>query len=76
MTTTEFDELLRTLIARASASAGTSRQRQLVALAVAYLDGDPGRADVLAREHLSDHPDDVLAAWIASQSCTDLEEER
>jgi len=65
MTSPDTDRLLRELLARA-ASAPTTRERQLVALVTAYLDGDHDRVDVLAREHLVDHPDDVLASWIAS----------
>jgi hypothetical protein len=52
---------------RAGALATTSRDRQLVALGAAYLSGDTGRLDVLVREHLSDHPDNVLASWIAGR---------
>ena len=65
MTSPEVDPLLRELLARAS-SAPTTRDRQLVAIVTAYLDGDYDRLDVLAREHLVDHPDDVLASWIVS----------
>jgi hypothetical protein len=65
MTSPEVDPLLRELLARAS-SAPTTRDRQLVAIVTAYLDGDHDRLDVLAREHLVDHPDDVLASWIVS----------
>ena len=65
MTSPEVDRLLRELLARA-ASAPTTRERQLVVLVTAYLDGDDDRLDVLAREHLVDHPDDVLASWITS----------
>lgn len=65
MTSPDNDRLLRELLARA-ASAPTTRERQLIAVVTAYLDGDHDRVDVLAREHLMDHPDDVLASWIAS----------
>lgn len=65
MTSPDNDGLLRELLARA-ASAPTTRERQLIAVVTAYLDGDHDRVDVLAREHLVDHPDDVLASWIAS----------
>jgi hypothetical protein len=54
------------LLARAAAVAETTRDRQLVAIAAAYLDGDFDRVDVLAREHLVDHPDSVLVASIAA----------
>ena len=42
------------------------RDRQLVALAAAHLAGDRDRLTALAREHLLDHPDSVLAAWITA----------
>lgn len=50
---------------RAQRYATTSRDRQLVALAVARLRGDADLLDALARDHLADHPDNLLAAWIA-----------
>jgi uncharacterized protein YbaP (TraB family) len=56
------------LIARASRSAKTSRERQLVAIAAAHLGGRPELVDALARDHLVDHPDNVLVAWIAGAS--------
>jgi hypothetical protein len=52
---------------RAGALASTSRDRQLVALAHAYLAGETDRLDVLVREHLSEYPDHLLASWIAGQ---------
>src|SRR4051794_12316669 len=55
-------------LVRAATSAATTRDRQLVALAAAHLDGDPELLDALARDHLSDHPDSVLAAWIAARN--------
>ena len=55
------------LLTRAAALARTSRDRQLVALAEAFLRGDNDRVDVLVREHLSDHPDNLLACWIAGR---------
>jgi hypothetical protein len=55
-------------LARAARHAATTRDRQLVALATAHLDDDADLLDALVRDHLSDHPDNVLAAWIASQS--------
>ena len=54
-------------LARASRNAGTTRDRQLVAIATAHLSHDADLLDALVRDHLSDHPDNVLAAWIASQ---------
>ena len=37
-----------------------------MAIATAHLDGDDDRLDALVRDHLADHPDNVLAAWIAA----------
>jgi hypothetical protein len=54
------------LLGRAGAVAVRPRDRQLTALAAAHLAGDRDRVSALAREHLLDHPDSVLAAWIAA----------
>ena len=54
-------------LARAARNAATTRDRQLVAIATAHLAGDAELLDALVRDHLSDHPDNVLAAWIAAQ---------
>ena len=56
------------LLARALAAAATTRDRQLVAIATAHLRGDRDLVDALARDHLVDHPDSVLVAWIAGAS--------
>jgi hypothetical protein len=56
------------LLAQAAAAAATTHQRQLVAIAAAYLDGDTDRVDALARDHLADHPSGVLVAWISALS--------
>jgi hypothetical protein len=56
----------RDLLDAAAGIAETTRDRQLVAIAAAHLDGDADRVDALAREHLVDHPDSVLAARIAA----------
>lgn len=53
-------------IERARAVASTSRDRQLVAIAAAHLDGDGDLVDALARDHLVDHPDNVVVAWIVA----------
>jgi hypothetical protein len=53
------------LMTRAGAIAATSRDRQLVAVATAHLRGERDLVDALARDHLVDHPDNVLVAWIA-----------
>ena len=56
------------LIARAEGIAATTRDRQLVAIAGAHLRGERDLVDALARDHLVDHPDSVLVAWIAGAS--------
>jgi hypothetical protein len=55
------------LHARAAGFAVSTRDRQLVAVATAHLGGDTQLLDVLVREHLSDFPDNILAAWIAAE---------
>jgi hypothetical protein len=59
------------LMARAGSVAATTRDRQLVAIAIAHRHGDRDRVDALARDHLVDHPDSVLVAWIAAASHRD-----
>ncbi|HEY6568247.1 MAG TPA: hypothetical protein VI341_12090 [Actinomycetota bacterium] len=54
------------LVAEALAVATTSRDRQLVVITGAYLRGDEQLVDALARDHLADHPDSFMVAWIAS----------
>jgi hypothetical protein len=61
------------LLLRADAVARTTRDRQLVAIAAAHLNGDTDRVDALARDHLADYPDNVLVAWIAAMSRTGKE---
>ena len=56
------------LLARAAAVAESTRDRQLVAIAAAHARGERDVVDALARDHLVDHPDSVLAAWIAGIS--------
>lgn len=55
------------LVTRAAGHATTTRDRQLVALADAHLRGDADLLHVLVRDHLSEHPDNLLAAWIAGR---------
>jgi hypothetical protein len=55
------------LLARAATNASTTRDRQLVAIATAHLTRDEDLLDALVRDHLSDHPDNILAAWIAAK---------
>jgi len=57
----------RPLLAGAAERAVTARDRQLVAVVTAHLDGDADRRDVLVRDHLSDHPGGPLATWLAGQ---------
>ncbi len=64
------------LMARAAALAVTTRDRQLVVIATAHLRGDTARVDDLARDHLADHPDSVLVAWITSASNHDIHRNR
>ena len=56
------------LLHRAAGVAQTTRDRQVVAIAVAHVAGDADRVDALARDHLVDHPDSVLVAWISSNT--------
>ncbi len=56
------------LLDRATELAETTRDRQLVAIAHAYLAGDRFRVDVLAREHLADFPGSLLVASIAANT--------
>jgi hypothetical protein len=56
------------LLARATALACSPRDRQLTAIAAAHLAGDGDRVDALARDHLADHPGNLLVAWIAATS--------
>jgi len=55
------------LLEQAERAARTTRDRQLVAIAAAHLACDTERLDVLVRDHLVDHPDSLLAAWIATE---------
>ena len=59
-------------LTRARSSAVETRDRQLVALATAHLNDNAELLDALVRDHLSDHPDSVLAAWIAAQHSSDV----
>jgi hypothetical protein len=53
---------------RALVVAGTTRDRQVVAIAGAHLCRDRDLVDALARDHLVDHPDSYVVAWIASDA--------
>ncbi len=56
---------------RALLVAGTARERQVIAIADAHLRHDRERVDALARDHLVDHPDSYVVAWIASDPVRD-----
>jgi hypothetical protein len=56
------------LLERAAATAKTTRDRHVVAIAVAHVAGDVDLVDALARDHLSDHPTSVLVAWISAHT--------
>jgi hypothetical protein len=56
------------LLRRAAAAAETTRDRQVVAIAVAHVAGDIDLVDALARDHLTDHPTSVLVAWITAHT--------
>lgn len=58
-----MDDLLRRLAADTGAT--STRDRQLSAIAATILRGDADLADALLRDHLGDHPDHVVARWIA-----------
>lgn len=53
-------------LARAQSIATTVRNRQVVAIALAHLSDEHDLVDALARDHLVDHPDSLIVAWIAS----------
>lgn len=52
---------------RAAGAATDPRDRQLVALARALLNGDGELFDALVRDHLVTYPDQLLAAWLAAR---------
>lgn len=57
----------RGLMRRAGEQARTTRDRQLVAIATAHFELDEDRLDALVRDHLADHPDNLLVSWIAGK---------
>jgi hypothetical protein len=63
-----FTQQGASLLVRAEMLASTTRERQVVAIAAAHHRGDRELVDALARDHLVDHPDNVLVAWIADAS--------
>jgi len=54
------------LLAQALRIASSTQDRQVIAIASAFLAGETGRVDALAREHLVDYPGSVLVAWLAA----------
>lgn len=52
----------------AGALAVNSRDRQIVEIARAHLSGQSELVDALARDHLVDHPDSLIVAWVASNT--------
>jgi hypothetical protein len=56
-----------TYLTTAGEHAFTVRDRQLVVLAGAHLSSQADLFDALVRDHLAEHPDHLLAAWIAGQ---------
>jgi hypothetical protein len=54
-------------LSRADTCAVTVRDRHLVVLAKAQLEHRADLFDALIRDHLADHPDHLLAAWIAGR---------
>ena len=55
-------------IEQALAAATTTRDRHVVEIARAHLDGNSELVDALARDHLVDYPDSLIVAWIASDA--------
>lgn len=53
---------------RALAAASTTRDRHVVEIARAHLNGNTQLVDALARDHLVDYPDSLIVAWIASDA--------
>ena len=60
---------------RARTVAASSRDRQVVAIARAHLDGERELVDALARDHLVDYPDSLIVSWIASDAIADARHE-
>src|SRR3954470_4769120 len=56
------------LLVRAERLAATTRDRPLCAIPAAHQRGECELVDALARDHLVDHPNNVLVAWIADAS--------
>jgi hypothetical protein len=61
-------ERLPARLDKALAAASTSRDRQVVEIARAHLDGKSELVDALARDHLVDYPDSLIVSWVASDA--------
>lgn len=55
-----------TRLDRAGAVAATTRDRQVVAIARAHLEGNDELVNAFVRDHLADYPDSLVVSWIAS----------
>lgn len=54
-------------VAHARALASTRRDRQHLVIIECWRDGELDRVQLLARDHLSSFPDDVVISWLAGQ---------
>jgi hypothetical protein len=61
-------ERLSGRLEQALAAASTTRDRHVVEIARAHLEGNSELVDALARDHLVDYPDSLIVAWIASDA--------
>jgi hypothetical protein len=61
-------ERLPARLDKALAAASTSRDRQVVEIARAHLEGKSELVDALARDHLVDYPDNFIVSWVASDA--------
>lgn len=68
MTMAALLERLPGRLERALAAASTTRDRHVVEIARAHLDGNSELVDALARDHLADYPASLIVAWIASDA--------
>jgi hypothetical protein len=64
------------LLLRALQNASSTRDRQVIAIASAFLAHESHHVHALARDHLVDHPDSVLVAWLAATTTPHAEARR